>query len=470
MSTSHQCLCAKLSTRAPAAAEGGEKTAQVVPQPSCSSASSLPPTTSTQCNKSPHPPYFRVIGRGTCGTVYEHAGLPTEVAIKVGSDRTAIKHDFNHALRAYNAFRTPRSSVSLYAGPLPDDEAATFGIPRPLVPRPRKMLDDHDLGRLGRRGLRLEAVDDEVDEGGPEDFTGAEIPSAWEVERIAPVATAARDALVDLYVQPALREAVRADDQSRDCLVRVYLGAESPCHSRRPRRRRSKWHLDGGLWNAPLHLDQMREAGLDARALAEEVAVGIATCQWAACLDGMDVEFVLGGPRLPRYRDRAECTAAPQQEPPARMWMLDYDKTMLLPFVARGSQCPGAEELVERFAVAVHGNDPYFPRPSLDRGLWDRFVQVYVLTARSILRNTKMPASRLEHLLELPLEVMARLAELYEEEEQWQRDADDLVGFEDVGDGLDQGWGSDDVSSISGEDEEECPSGSEVLHRSTNVH
>ncbi|ETS79966.1 hypothetical protein PFICI_07495 [Pestalotiopsis fici W106-1] len=461
MSKAQQCLRVKLNTRVPAAADGAGKTPQVPPP--CSSASAPPPT-STQCSPS-HPQYFRVIGRGTCGTVYEHAGLPTEVAIKVGSDRAAIKRDFNHALRAYNASRAPRSPVSLFTGPLPDDEAATLDIPRPLVPRPRKMLDDHDLGRLGRRGLRLEAVDDELSDGGPEDFTGAEIPSAWEVERIGPIAATVRDALVDLYVQPALRETLRANDESRDCLVRVYLGAQAPSSSRQ--RQRRQWHLDSGLRNAPLYLDQMDEARLDPCMLAEEVGVGIATCQWAACLDGMDVEFVLGGPRLPRYRDRAECAAMPEQ-PEARMWMLDYDKTTLLPFVARGSQCPSAEELVERFAVSMHGNDPYFPRPSLDRALWDRFVEVYVLTARSILRNTKMPASRLEFLLDLPREVMARLAELYEEEEQWQRDADDLVGFEDGRDDLGEGWGSEDVSSISGEDEEECPSEREVKQKSRN--
>ncbi|KAK6218995.1 hypothetical protein LQW54_002495 [Pestalotiopsis sp. IQ-011] len=469
MSTARQCLRVQLNTRAPAAAPSSPETENKNP------ALPLPPPApeSTQCG--PQPPYFRVIGRGTCGTVYEHSGLPAEIAIKVGSDRIALKRDFNHALRAFNASRAPRAPLtSPFCGAgtapaVPEDEAATFSIPRPLVPRPRKMLDDHDLGRLGRQGLRLEAVDDELFDAGPEDcedFAGAEIPAAWEAERIGPVAPDARAALVDLFVAPALRAAVHSDDESRDCLVRVYLGAESPGSMRGGgRQKKGRWHLDG-LRNAPLYLDQMRDVGLDARALAEEVAVGMATCHWGACLDGMDVEFVLGGPRLPRYRDRADLNAA-THDPPARVWMLDFDKTALLPFQARGSCCPTAEDLVERFAVALHGNDPYFPRPSLDRALWDRFAEVYAAAGRAALRRVKIsPSSRLPGVLALPAAVTARLVELYDEEEQWQRDADELVGFEDitietdddeVGEGL-RGWGSeDDVSSASEEDEGGTP-------------
>ncbi|KAI0168351.1 hypothetical protein BJ166DRAFT_590798 [Pestalotiopsis sp. NC0098] len=475
MSTARQCLRVQLNTRAPAAAPSSPEVENKNP----ALPTSHPAPESTQCG--PQPPYFRVIGRGTCGTVYEHSGLPAEIAIKVGSDRIALKRDFNHALRAFNASRAPRAPLAspfCSAGTAPDvpeDEAATFAIPRPLVPRPRKMLDDHDLGRLGRRGLRLEAVDDELFDAGPEDcedFAGAEIPAAWEAERIGAVAPDARAALVDLFVAPALRAAMHADDESRDCLVRVYLGAESPgsgsMRGARRQRKGGRWHLDDGLRNAPLYLDQMRDVGLDARALAEEVAVGMATCHWGACLDGMDVEFVLGAPRLPRYRDRADLHAAPHGQPAARVWMLDFDKTALLPFQARGSCCPTAEDLVERFAVALHGNDPYFPRPSLDRALWDRFAEVYGSAGRATLRRLKIsPTSRLQTLLALPAAVMARLAELYDEEEQWQRDADELVGFEDITIEMDddeegeaglRGWGSDDdVSSASEEDEGGSP-------------
>ncbi|KAK6087897.1 hypothetical protein SCUP234_00963 [Seiridium cupressi] len=380
------------------------------------------PTATPESDKTPATPgrrYFRVIGRGTCGTIYEHSGLPAEVAIKVGSERASIKRDFNHSLRAFNATKTscPRSEALLQ-------------IPLPLVPRPRKRLDDNDLGRLGSKGLRLEAVDAEICDGGPRVFRGAVIPAAWEEERIGAVSEAVRDALVDLYVEPDQRPSVKSDDENRDCLIRVYLGAESP----------GPHHLEE-LRNAPLYLDQMISLQLDTQTLAKEMAMRLATCHWGAGLDGMDIEFVLGAPRLARYRDRTEL-AKPQ--PAAKMWMLDYDKTTLIPLHGKTAELEKTgEDIVSKFSIAIHGNDPYYPRPSLNQGVWDKFAEIYILGSRSILRNTKMPDEKMKRLLELPKRVIERLKELYDAEERWQRDASELVGFEDDTGRVDKGWGSE---------------------------
>jgi hypothetical protein len=420
MSASQEILRAGLSTRIPAGAVVTTSTRETGTSSATPARPALRPTG--------QPPYFRIIGRGTCGTVYEHSGLPAEVVVKVGSDRASIKRDFNHALRAFNASRTScaRSDALLH-------------IPHPLIPRPRKLLDDHDLGRLGSRGLRLEAVDAELCVGEPAVFRRAEMPAAWEGERIGPVCAEIRGALVDMYVQPELRGLARSDGDNQDCLVRIYLGARSPP---------ARYHLQC-LRNAPLFQDHMKRLGLDTTALAEEMALGLATCHWGACLDGMDVEFVLGAPRLPTYRDR---TDAGMPQPAARMWMLDYDKTALVSHHGKTDEELDEARMAERLAVAMHGNDPYYPRPSLDRGVWDRFAEVYVLASRSILRNTKMSDEKLKILLEVPSGVMARLEKLYQDEEKWHSQAEDMVGFEPRGDDGGEGWGSDEV--FDGDDED----------------
>lgn len=420
MSAPHETLRALLSTRAPtptsttSTARGQER----------------PPAAATD---KPPSQYFRIIGRGTCGTIYEHSARPAEVAIKVGSDRASLKRDFNHALRAFNA---SRSCCSCLQG------GALARVPLPLVPKPRRQLNERDLGSLTEKGLRLEALDAETCVGEPKVYRCPEIPSAWEGERIGAVAAETRDALVDLYVAPGGRESVRAEDESRDCLIRVYLGAVSPP---------GDYHLDV-LRNAPLYLDQMKDLGLDVTALAEEMAMGLAMCHWGAELDGMDVELVLGAPRTDRYKDRTELG---QPQPGARMWMLDYDKTTL---VSRHGNMWKDEQMVQKFAVAAHANDPYFPRPSLDRALWQGFVQVYTQASRVIIAKGSGPSDeKMQRLLDLPGKVMAALQRLYEGEEGWRRNAKDLVCFDKMTGKSDQGWGSDETDSVAEAGSESSP-------------
>ncbi|KAL8895883.1 MAG: hypothetical protein Q9207_007964 [Kuettlingeria erythrocarpa] len=102
-------------------------------------------------------------------------------------------------------------------------------------------------------------------------------------------------ALVDLYFEHGGKEAkeeAKCDEENEDCLVRVYLGErEADTHV-------SYNGNESTLRNFPVRLDRWENAvGKDGvRVLARQMAVGLAVLHWRAKVDGVDVEFVLGGP------------------------------------------------------------------------------------------------------------------------------------------------------------------------------
>ncbi len=192
------------------------------------------------------------------------------------------------------------------------------------------------------------------------------------VERIPPVATAARDALVDLYFfghrDKEAKEEAKRDEENEDCLVRVYLGErEADTNASYNNRNEST------LRNFPMRLDRWEDAvGKDGvRVLARQMAVKLAVLRWRAKVDGMDVEFVLGGPsrttqHRPVVRGYDEWTRGPRRVTPisgsvqtgqeaVEMWILDFNKASPVRLTEK--------DVKKRLVPAFLGNDPYYPLP-----------------------------------------------------------------------------------------------------------
>lgn len=94
------------------------------------------------------------------------------------------------------------------------------------------------------------------------------------------------------------------DPENEACLVRPYLG-----------QRQGIIEINNPhdtLQNFPLYLDQLEDIGLDIKQYATEMALGLAAIHWRACLNGMDMEFVIGSasptlqdsiPSIPGFQD-----------------------------------------------------------------------------------------------------------------------------------------------------------------------
>ena len=233
-------------------------------------------------------------------------------------------------------------------------------------------------------------------------------------ERIPPLPTAVRSALIQLYCPPAQQSAVSANPVNRDCIARVYLGR------RRPRR------SDGtiiesanfGLRNYNLHLDQMLELELPVDHYATMMAETLAEMHWAAGTDGYDVEFVLGGGRhrsicrQPQTRGRDEENIRTNVTL-ADMWLLDFNLCNMFKLKEFDTE-EKREGLVSYLVHAFFENDPYYPRPRRaaenggeggvggrleDVKLWKIFKETYLEQSKTLLEEKD--ASEVE--LKLPL-------------------------------------------------------------------
>ncbi|KAL6246651.1 hypothetical protein RBB50_006890, partial [Rhinocladiella similis] len=60
-----------------------------------------------------------------------------------------------------------------------------------------------------------------------------------------------------------------------------------------------------------------------------------------------------------------------------QMWMLDFDKATQVELNDTG--------IVQKYFVAVTGNDPYVPHPQLNIKLWQTFRQAYLQASKIIL-------------------------------------------------------------------------------------
>lgn len=241
-------------------------------------------------------------------------------------------------------------------------------------------------------------------------------------ERIPPLSTEFRDALVDRFCPEEVKQGVKEKDTV--CIARLYLGRR---HSGRPSRFFS-------LNNYVLCLDSMEQLELPVHEYAEAIADTLATLHWDAEIDANDVEFVLGSRRQldisalkpglssseianMLYNWPTRCVLVdyrpidpPRPQPSTKLsasttgdsqvWVLDFDCCDAITMDIEG---------VEKAALSAHINDPYHPKPctpeSKDFELWEAFRKRYLATGAEIIKrkglDEKLPRLFIDRLVAL---------------------------------------------------------------------
>jgi hypothetical protein len=207
---------------------------------------------------------LRIIGQGTCGTIFEIPG--TETAYKRGTDTKALWRDFLLTNSVHRALMSCRPHLELHFN----------GRMVPLTPECHEFALP-DAGFWEQNGHRFPK--------------GHQDPkTAFSVDRILPIPRPARNGLIDRYFDDDDLERAKNEPENADCLVRVYLGEEETEEQQK--------RAFTSLRNFELRLNMIEELGLDAEEYAIEMALGLAVVHWGAQVDGMDMEFVIGGGAL----------------------------------------------------------------------------------------------------------------------------------------------------------------------------
>jgi hypothetical protein len=307
---------------------------------------------------------MRVIGRGTCGTIYTSAS-PSTVAYKVGRDKDALWNDIQLTARVHGSFEEAKTAV--------DDER---NVSLPRVPGIKGWMN-----RIEHAGL--------LEGGVPADSLIPTTPRE------------SRQALLSRFNFTASKAEVLTDPENDFCLIRPYLGlasrvGEALCRA-------------DNLWNFSLTLEDSLtfDLGEDVRELARKMARGLATIHWHAGIDGMDIEFVLGEAHgwdnaqmeltdmkddEPFLTPTADHLTLDVQSPfqhtmPApnarrtQLYVLDFDKAFRLSF-------DRPDVAIRRLATAVTCNDPYSPNPAAEnkneKQLWETFKRAYLRAAHTM--------------------------------------------------------------------------------------
>ncbi|PHH76478.1 hypothetical protein CDD80_1518 [Ophiocordyceps camponoti-rufipedis] len=376
---------------------------------------------------------FNVIGRGTCGTVFEVPGEPIILKI-AGADGTAsLWKDFILSNRAHEAVTASRLVLrSIFPK----------GVLVPAVPR---MLEFHKSDSAGFWTVEMVARF----RSGDRSYINK---PAMIAGRIPPIPVDARLALTRKFIPQAQREAMADDARNDACLIRPYLGAIAPAN----------WTTDS-LENFPLHLNHMRVMKLGIAHLAQEMGVGLAIVHWAALIDGSDVEFVLGTSTITPSSVPQTLASGPADvysenlsKRATHLYLLDFDKADEI------SLDWPTQQITDRLVAGVEGNDRYYPRPELDAGLWRTFSKAYRRAAEAILRgtlaspDTSRSANDKVKLLQLPRLFLSEWERVMEENAAW--DPKEAIAFESGQNeqGEDEGWGTDDLDDdVEDSDEEE---------------
>lgn len=333
---------------------------------------------------------FHVIGLGSCGSVFSMPG--SDMALKKGGNVKALWNDFCLTNKVYTAF--------LKVKVLLQDTFPTNTIPR--SPRasqfflPGSGFWDTCLNRFPASHRKVGA--------------------AIEMDRILPLPRRIRDGLIDRYFDEDAAEDAKNNEANRACLVRVYLGENES----------NTLHAYDSLLNFPLRLNMMRDLKLDVLQLADEMAIGLAVLHWKAGVDAMDVEFVLGSActrtekGLPRRPDPDEepyeITEPDSAQRAVHMWVLDFDKSTRFERTL--------QNVVQKLVPAFLGNDPYYPRPDVDRDLWTRFGYTYRKASRVILERKKADGATMK----LPLQFLKAVESKIEEHADWDPEKDISFG------------------------------------------
>ncbi|MCJ1461502.1 hypothetical protein MMC07_000099 [Pseudocyphellaria aurata] len=346
-------------------------------------------------------PDYRIIGLGSCGTVFEVPG--TQLAVKKGPDTKAMRNDFLLTNRVYNAIADTRDFLQ-------------DAFPERTIPKSPQCPDF----MLSSSKDYWDANRDKFPKSHRE--TGA----AFQVDRILPLSQPIREALIKVYFEDSdeIQEEAKNDVDNKDCLVRIYLGEnetpkqESECYD--------------SLRNFPLRLNMIEDLDLDKIVLATEMAIALAVIHWEAQVDAMDAEFVLGSAaetpserRRPYAADKQFVELPPPSEVHTfqfnersiHLWVLDFDKATPIELTAN--------DVDKKLVPAFLGNDPYYPRPDVDEELWVEFSRIYLMASELILENRK---KKDPVITSLPNRFLTKVAEMIEENEAWDPDEQIVFG------------------------------------------
>lgn len=192
-----------------------------------------------------------VIGKGTCGIVFEEPG--TEYVWKQALEGQFDKlwHEYRVQKRVVRAFEDVKSRVF--------EESEL-----PLVPEAHEYItkspewyeeNEHRLSEKWR-----------------------DVADIRKSERIFPLPEVTRHLLINTFCPESSRELAKQDPSNTPCIARVYLGKE------RPVRTNSVLKLKGNftLRNFPLYIDDTvkLEIGSSVLTITKQMAVAIAICHW----------------------------------------------------------------------------------------------------------------------------------------------------------------------------------------------
>ncbi|EXJ88351.1 hypothetical protein A1O1_05281 [Capronia coronata CBS 617.96] len=210
-------------------------------------------------------------------------------------------------------------------------------------------------------------------------------------ERILPLPTAIRGALVDVFGLENIKRnkaSFLSQPEQKDCLSRIYVGR------RQPRSATNTFRLR----NFDMTVNEMELLRLPTELYAQTMAETLAVIHWKAKLDANDVEFVLGrAPQVGMRASAAEIAASTEQDVESLsikidfyqrsigIWLLDFDQCKS--FTQDGNE-------IKQLERAFYFNDPYYPRPistdPKDMGLWKLFKDTYLTTSAAFTTSTML--------------------------------------------------------------------------------
>ncbi|PGH15684.1 hypothetical protein AJ79_02278 [Helicocarpus griseus UAMH5409] len=353
------------------------------------------------------------IGRGSCGTVWgekqqQNEEPFSEVAYKASFHERALWRDFNLTNRVHNAFLRMQELM----------EDFFPGITVPRIPSATHFFKPSSPWWGA--------------EHSPPMFLPPEIPAdgggqaVMRTQRILPLPSSTREILINSYFDPQSQVAALSNPENKDCLIRLYLGADAGY----------KFTGDGpwrtSLRNFELYFDMACALGrlafpdmdLNIRLLAQEMAVGLAIIHWEAKCDGMAADWVLGSPS--RSELLLECAeefetmqiaeVTPNSKKGGRstyLWILDFDKARPIEY---------DKSCIPLLLGGVTANDPYLPNPkNSPKWLYELFEVTYLQASEEILGRKLYKATDRERadIMELPYFFM-------EAWEEWAQYSEDL--------------------------------------------
>lgn len=367
---------------------------------------------------------YRCIGRGSFGTVYEIPGTERALKLSKGEDELFAEFNINNTV----------ATAVIAVNKIMQKTFSDFTVPR--IPTA------HNLYITGDE--QSEEVIEQMKSRFPGSVDASEY-SMLEVDRIRPLPKDTRNALIDLYFEPELRDEAKNEADNKDCLARVYLGKKGMPGP-------GNWR--DSLRNFELNLDMAKDIGLDVEQLASEMAIGLAIIHWEAHVDAQDSEWVLGSAAMvdsvskvvTNWRHMKATTIVDFGRRATHLWVLDFDKADTFRFETT--------DCIKQLLAGVTSHDPYFPNPVIDQELFILFEEVYLQASETILKARGYD----EKALELPKKFMGAYR-------NWAT-TDDSIGFE-IGDDEegpanagaseeDGGWGDDDLDEeLSSDDDSE---------------